>query len=254
MPQILDKLTDQRWRGAARCGQVASAGSHGRQHRRLRADHQHAGQGQGDRGPLAPLRPPAVLAQPRQPGRGRGRRRPGGGGEGGLSRPLAPLLQAQGAVVRAPTRCRLLGPQRAAARRRRPHRSLERGRGDRARRLRRLLAGPRRAGPPLLRSSLDRCAGAAGQGAGRLRASHRAVGASLCAAELSGQAARRDDPGPRAGPRRASGAGRAAGPADGRHAADAGRDRLGVRRDADLPGAAEDRARRRCWPARSRTC
>ena len=32
-----------------------------------------------------------------------------------------------------------------------------------------------------------------GQGAGRLRASDRAVGASLCDAQLSGQAARRDD-------------------------------------------------------------
>ena len=40
---------------------------------------------------------------------------------------------------------------------------------------------------------LDRCAGAARQAARRLRASDRAVGASLCAAQLSGQAARRDD-------------------------------------------------------------
>ncbi len=93
----------------------------------------------------------------------------------------------------------------------------------------------------------------------RLRAPDRAERASLSAAELPGPHARRDDPGARAGPRRAPGAGGAAGPADGRHAADPGRDRLGVRRDADLPGAAR-RARptRRgaasCSPARSRTC
>jgi oligoendopeptidase F len=43
------------------------------------------------------------------------------------------------------------------------------------------------------RRSLDRRAGAAGQGAGRVRASDDAVGASLCAAQLPGQAARRDD-------------------------------------------------------------
>ena len=54
---------------------------------------------------------------------------------------------------------------------------------------------------------LDRCAGAAGQGAGRLRASDRAVGASLCADELPGQGARRDDAGARAGPWRAPDAG-----------------------------------------------
>ena len=47
----------------------------------------------------------------------------------------------------------------------------------------------------------------AGQAAGRLRASDRAVGASLRAAQLPGQAARRDDAGARARPRRASGAG-----------------------------------------------
>ena len=61
----------------------------------------------------------------------------------------------------------------------------------------------------VFRRALDRCTGAAGQGAGRLRASDHAVGASLCAAQLSGQAARRDDAGARARPRRASGAGRA---------------------------------------------
>ena len=54
---------------------------------------------------------------------------------------------------------------------------------------------PRMAGiaRTLLRRALDRCAGAARQGARRLRASDRAVGASLRAAQLPGQAARRDD-------------------------------------------------------------
>ncbi len=42
-------------------------------------------------------------------------------------------------------------------------------------------------------AQLDRCAGQARQGAGRFRASDGALGASLRAAQLSGQAARRDD-------------------------------------------------------------
>ena len=83
--------------------------------------------------------------------------------------------------------------------------------------------------------------------------------APLPAAELPGQDARRDDAGARARPRRAPGAGGGAGPPDGRHAADPGRDRLGVRRDADLPRDARRRDRpeapaRSCSPARSRTC
>ena len=77
----------------------------------------------------------------------------------------------------------------------RPGEDLPLGRraGHRAWRLRRFLAengGDRQA---LLRRTLDRCAGAAGQAAGRLRASDGALRASLRAAELSGQAARRDD-------------------------------------------------------------
>jgi hypothetical protein len=94
-------------------------------------------------------------------------------------------------------------------------------------------------------TELDRRAGAARQGAGRVRASDRAVGASLCDAELSGQAARRDDARARARPRRASGAGGAAGRADGADAADARRDRERVRRDADLPRAARESGRAR---------
>ena len=61
----------------------------------------------------------------------------------------------------------------------------------------------------LLQRPLDRRAGAAGQVAGRLRASDGAVGASLSAAELPGQDARRDDARARARPRRPPGARRA---------------------------------------------
>ena len=44
---------------------------------RLLAGHQHAGQGQGDRGPLAQVPAAAIVAQSRQRGRGRGGRRAG---------------------------------------------------------------------------------------------------------------------------------------------------------------------------------
>ena len=51
--------------GAVRreAAQVARRGA-GRQRPRLRADHQHAGQGQGDRGPLAQVSAPDLIAQP----------------------------------------------------------------------------------------------------------------------------------------------------------------------------------------------
>ena len=61
--------------------------------------------------------------------------------------------------------------------------------------LSRLLRRDGRDRRTVLHRSLDRCAGAAGQGAGRVLASDHAVGASLCADELPGQAARRDDAG-----------------------------------------------------------
>ncbi len=55
---------------------------------------------------------------------------------------------------------------------------VARGREDRARRLRCLLAGAGGGGPEVLRHRLDRRAGAAGQVARRLRPSDGAVGAS----------------------------------------------------------------------------
>ena len=105
---------------------------------------------------------------------------------------------------------------------------------------------------------LDRCAGAAGQDAGRLRASDRAVGAPLCAAQLSGQAARRDDARARTRARRASGARRAQRRAHGADAAHPRRDRERVRRDADFqkaPGrtTTASKSARLCSRPRSRT-
>ena len=174
-----------------------------------------------------------------------------------LSAAVAPLLRAQGAMVRQEAAA-ALGPQRAAAEGADAHDRLGRGAGDGAHRLWRLFAedgGDRRA---LLRRALDRCAGASGQGAGRLRASDRAVGAPLRAAQLSGQAARRDDARARTRPRRASGARRAERRADGADAADARRDRERVRRDADFQRSCSPRrptasSARRCSPPRSRT-
>ena len=60
-------------------------------------------------------------------------------------------------------------------------------------RLRRLFAGHGRDCQALLHRPLDRRAGASRQGAGRVLASDHAVGAPLRAAQLPGQAARRDD-------------------------------------------------------------
>ncbi len=89
----------------------------------------------------------------------------------------------------------------------------------------RVLAEAGRDRRALFPAQLDRCAGARRQAARRLRASDRAVGASLCAAQLPGQAARRDDARARARPWRASGAGCAERRADGADAADACGDR-----------------------------
>ena len=137
-----------------------------------------------------------------------------------------------------------LGPQRPAAGRRRPPDRLAGGAQARAWGLRRLLARSSPRSAALLRPALDRRRPAPRQGGRRLRPSHRALGASLPAAELSRPHARRDDAGARARPRRAPGAGRRAGLPDGRHAADAGRNRQRVRRDADVPRAARRRDRR----------
>ena len=98
-----------------------------------------------------------------------------------------------------------------------------------------------------------------GQGQRRLLPPDRAQRAPLCPDELPGPRPGHHDPGPRAGARRASGPGRAAGTADVIDAADPGRDRLGVRRAAHLPCPPRrgDRSRPAaacCSRPRSRTC
>ena len=141
----------------------------------------------------------------------------------------------------------------------RPHHRLDRGARHRCSPpTARSRRGWRRSPSASSTRQLDRCAGAARQGARRLRAPDRAVGASLRAAQLPGQAARRDDARARARPRRAPGAGGAERRADGADAADAGRDRERVRRDAHLPRRArrpptKRSSARRCSPPRSRT-
>ena len=223
----------------------------------VRADHQHARQGQGNIRLLARLRRHRRRSPLVEPGRARG-----GGCAGRRVRAAYPRLSHRYYALKA----RWFGKKRL------PH-------WDRNAPLPQVptrtvgwiearntvltaygafspkMAAHRRA---LLRRALDRRAGASRQGAGRVRASDHAVGASLRAAQLSGQAARRDDARARTRPRRASGAGRAERRADGADAADARRDRERVRRDADLPQAPRRHARprksaRRCSPPRSRT-
>ena len=92
----------------------------------LRADHQHARQGQGDRRPLAGLRRRGRRPPPLEPRRARGGRRPRHGGDGRLSAPLASLLQAQGQMVRRREHA-ALGSQRPAAQRADAHREMGRG-------------------------------------------------------------------------------------------------------------------------------
>ena len=170
---------------------------------------EHARQGQGDLGPLARVRGRRGFAPSRQPRRARGRRRARRCGR-------APPIRA---CRIATTGSRRAGSERRSSRigtatRRcrcgdRTHR-LGGGAGDGADGLSRLLAEDGRHRRALLRRALDRCAGAAREGAGRVRASDHALGASLCADQLPGQAARRDDARPRTRPWRAPGAGAAA--------------------------------------------
>ena len=223
----------------------------------VHADHQHARQGQGNLRPLARLQGRGRLPPSRQP------RRAGSGGGAGvgrarrLSEAVAPLLRIEGEMVRQEVAA-LLGPQRAAAQGRATHDPVVGRARDRAHRLWRVLAQDGGGRRPLFREALDRRGRARRQAAGRLRASDRAVGASLRAAQLPGQAARRDDAGARTRPWRAPGAGGAERCADGADAADAGGDRERVRRNAHLQEAARRRSPTRssakpCSPPRSRT-
>ena len=221
-------------------------------------DHEHAGQGQADRGRVAQVRAPDLLAQPRQPGRGRG-------GRGADRRPRATSIRGISHRYYA-LKARWLGLERLEfwdrnaplpedADTRRPWADAKVV----------VLDAYRSFSPTLAEivdrffaGLLDRRPAAAGQGQRRLLPPDRAERPSLRPDELSGPQSRRDDPGARAGPRRPPGAGRPAGAADGGHALDPGRDRLGVRRAADLPGAAGAGGPTRCgggccWRPRSRT-
>ena len=143
---------------------------------RLHADHQHAGQGQGDLRPLARLSGHRRFPPPRQPRRAQRRRCAGQGRARGLSAAVAPLLCDEGEMARHGD-AEPLGPQRAAARDAAGDDRLGRGAGTRCfRPIDRFSPEMARDRPDLLRPQLDRRAGAARQGAGRLRASDRAVG------------------------------------------------------------------------------
>ena len=239
-----------RRRGARHDVQGESAAVH--------ADHQYARQGQGDFRSLARLRRRRRRAPSVQPGRAarswtRWCRR--------CARPMPRLSHRYYALKAKLVRqdaAAALGSQRAAAEGGDAHDRLDGGARNGAHRLCGVLTAHGRDRGAFLRAALDRCAGAARQGAGRLRASDGAVGASLCAAQLPGQDARRDDARARARPWRASGAGGAERCADGADAADAGGNRERVRRDADLqercsPTPPTATSARPCSPARSRT-
>ena len=221
----------------------------------VHAHHQYARQGQGNLRPLARLqrrrRRPAIWPTGSRPRWSTRWSRP-------CARPIRgsrTATTAEGELVRA--RARLLGPQRAAARSADAPIPWDEARAMVLGAYGRFSPRHGRDRAALLRRALDRCAGRPGQGAGRIRPPDRAVRASLCAAQLSGQDARRDDARPRTRPRRAPGAGGAAGRAPVADAADAGRDRVGVRRDADLPRAPAETSDRssasRCSRPRSRT-
>ena len=141
-------------------------------------DHQHARQGQGDFRSLARFPGCRGFAPPQQPRRARGRRCPGRFGSRGLSAAVASLLQSESRLVQK-EEARALGPQRAAAVCGDRHHRLARGAEDGADGVSRLLRRDGRDRGTLLHRSLDRRAGAAGQGAGRVLAPDHAVGASL---------------------------------------------------------------------------
>ena len=137
------------------------------------------------------------------------------------------------------------------------HHRLERGAGDRARRLWRVLTrdgGDRRA---LLRERWIDAPVRPGKAPGAF--AHPTVPSAHPYVLLNYQGKPRDvmTLAHELGPRRASGAGRAERRADGADAADARRDRERVRRDADLQAAARQTpttsSARPCSPPRSRT-
>ena len=160
-----------------------------------------------------------------------------------VRRPLraaAPLVPAEGEAARRrpPRRLRPHG----RGQRRRGDRRLGRGARARPRQLRRLLPRPRRRRPRVLRRALHRRAGAPRQARRRVLRLHRAQRAPLRAAELHVAAPRRPHARARARPRRARLARAPARHPRAAHAADAGRDRVGVRRGARVPAGCSTQA------------
>jgi hypothetical protein len=220
----------------------------------LHADHQHAGQGQGNLRPLARLRGHGRQPPSGQPGR-------------------TPVVDALARRCAKPTRlshryyamkARWLGSTKlnsgtATRRCRKPRETIA---WDTARtwccRPMRALRPRWPTLPAVSSTALDRCTGRPGKSSGAFRPPDGAVGAPLRAGQLPGQAARRDDAGARAWPRRAPGTGGRSGRADGLDPADAGEtasvfgEMLTFR--ALLKETTDPRSARRCWPRRSRTC
>ena len=249
--EIFDLLSDQDRARREAAGELDREVL-GAQRPPVRADHQHARQGQADRGRLAPVRAPDLEPQPRQPGRGRGRRR---ADRRGPRRPTRACRTATTRSRRAGSASS--GSSTGTATRRCPRTATGGSPGPRPRSS---CSTPIARFSPQLAEIVERffagnwidAALRPGQGCRRVLPPDRAERASLRADELPGPGARRDDARARARPRRASGARRRAGAADGRHAADARRDRLGVRRAADLPRAARGRDRPGAAPDHAR--
>ena len=151
----------------------------------LRADHQYAGEGQGNFRSLARLQGYCRRTASLEPGRERGGGCIGCGCARRLSEIVASLLCPEGEMVRQEA-IAVLGPQRSAAEGCAAHDSLDRCARDGAYGLWRVLAAHGGSGRPIFCQELDRCAGASRKTAGRLCASDGAIGASLRPAQLYG--------------------------------------------------------------------
>ncbi len=198
---------------------------------------QHAARRQVDRRPPAAFR---VVDREPEPVE-RGERRVGRGTRVGGAGPVldpAALVHAEGAAARPrpPRRLRPHGVDRRGRERGR----LGRGQGPRARRVRVVLAGARRQRPQLLRQSVDRRTGTTGQATRRVLRLHGAVASSVPVAQLDGAPPRRAHARARARARPARVPRARAGRVPPDDAADARRDRVGVRRDGDVRPSARD--------------
>ncbi len=199
---------------------------------------QHDPARQVDRRPAARLPDVDLVAQPRERNDGRGR---GGARRGDdvpvRGRPAVLPPEGEAARARPPRSLRPDGPDR------RGHEQGLLGRGARCRRRRLLglLGRGRYSHRALLRRELDRRAGAARQAHGRLLRDHRARCPPVHPHELHGRPPLDPDARARARarpPRRACAAAR---PVQLVHAADDRRDRVGLRRGADLRAAPRGR-------------